>query len=464
MAAIKKRNNKYCVIYSFKDTKGKKKQKWETFRTYPEAVKRKKEIEYKQELGDLIIPDCKTVRELLKEYVDLYGKDKWALSTYEGNVSVINNYILPMIGDRKLKEVNTHFLERYYKELMETPVAENPFNKNKGRKTVGTSVIRDVHKILRSAFRQAVKWDLMEKNPATMADVPKHKGKERKIWDAKTLMYALEVCEDKNLKLAINRSFACSLRMGEMLGLTWDCVDISDEAIREKRAYIYINKEVQRVRKSSLEDLKEKDVIFVFAEESKRCKTVRILKKPKTESSIRRVYIPQSVAGMLVEWKKEQDEIKEILDDEYRDFNLVMATSFGMPRGGDYFRKGLNRLIKEHNLPEIVFHSLRHSSVTYKLKLNGGDIKSVQGDSGHSQVDMITGVYSHIIDEDRRYNAERLEQAFYQKQNMEPRMREAPEQNSLNAPAGVDADMLQKVLSNPETAALLLALAKSMEK
>ena len=48
-----------------------------------------------------------------------------------------------------------------------------------------------------------------------------------------------------------------------------------------------------------------------------------------------------------------------------------------------------------------VFHSLRHSSITYKLKLNGGDMKSVQGDSGHAQVKMVADVYSHIIDEDR---------------------------------------------------------------
>ena len=43
-----------------------------------------------------------------------------------------------------------------------------------------------------------------------------------------------------------------------------------------------------------------------------------------------------------------------------------------------------------------------HTSVTYKLKLNGGDIKAVQGDSGHAQADMVTEVYGHIIDEDRR--------------------------------------------------------------
>ena len=48
----------------------------------------------------------------------------------------------------------------------------------------------------------------------------------------------------------------------------------------------------------------------------------------------------------------------------------------------------------------------------YKLKLNGGDMKSVQGDSGHAQVKMVADVYSHIIDEDRCINAQRLEEAF----------------------------------------------------
>ena len=61
-------------------------------------------------------------------------------------------------------------------------------------------------------------------------------------------------------------------------------------------------------------------------------------------------------------------------------------------------------------------------SVTYKLKLNKGDIKAVQGDSGHSQTDMVTDVYSHIIDEDRKKNAELFEDAFYKKNNLDPNM------------------------------------------
>ncbi len=63
--------------------------------------------------------------------------------------------------------------------------------------------------------------------------------------------------------------------------------------------------------------------------------------------------------------------------------------------------------------PKVVFHSLRHSSTTYKLKLNHGDLKATQGDTGHAQIDMITSVYAHILDEDRKINAQKFESAFY---------------------------------------------------
>ena len=85
-------------------------------------------------------------------------------------------------------------------------------------------------------------------------------------------------------------------------------------------------------------------------------------------------------------------------------YNLVMASTFGLPLGDGAIRGPLKKLIEDYNLPPVVFHSFRHSSVTYKLKLNGGDIKAVQGDSGHAQVNMVTDVYSHILDDDRRKN------------------------------------------------------------
>ena len=303
----------------------------------------------------------------------------------------------------------------------------------------------------------------MEKNPAMYATVPKSEAKKREIWDAPTLFHALEVCEDERLKLAINLAFACSLRIGELLGLTWDCVDISPESIAAGKAYVYVNKELQRVDKSVMKALGKKDVLRVFPELRESNKTVLVLKKPKTATSTRKIFLPKTVAEMLVDWKREQDFTKEALGNEYADFDLVMANGLGMPTEQSRITALFAELIEKNNLPKVVFHSIRHSSITYKLKLNGGDIKSVQGDSGHAQAQMVTDQYSHILDDDRKNNAALFEKAFYSGKGSDSI--ESPAETGSEAKAansGVDPDLLAKILSNPEMAALLTSLAKSL--
>lgn len=145
-----------------------------------------------------------------------------------------------------------------------------------------------------------------------------------------------------------------------------------------------------------------------------------VLKKPKTATSTRKVFLPKTVAEMLVAWKLDQDATIQALGKEYMNFNLVIATPMGMPTEPSVIRKAMKDLIEENNLPPVVFHSLRHSSITYKLKLTGGDIKAVQGDSGHAQAAMVTDQYSHILDENRRTNAQLIEKAFYAGKGSEP--------------------------------------------
>lgn len=214
MASIQKKNNKYCVVYYCKDTDGKRKQKWETYDTKNAAKIRKAEIELKEKKGGIIVSNCKTLADLINEYVELYGKDRWALSTYDGNMSLLKNYILPIIGKTPLTDINTRFLEIYYKTLTKTPSVPD-LNGNVRSEFVSTSVIRDVHKLLKSCFNQAVKWDIMEKNPAFKATVPKHKSEKRVIWDAETFAHALDVCENECLKLCMNLAFAGFLRIGD---------------------------------------------------------------------------------------------------------------------------------------------------------------------------------------------------------------------------------------------------------
>ncbi len=460
MASIVNRRGRYYVVYNYKDTDGKTKQKWETFKTQFEANARKKEVEYKQSTGSLTVKKCKTLNDLLGEYVSLYGKENWSPSTYSANVSMIEHYISPIIGSMKLKDINVHVIERYYQQLLKTKRVSPTMGK-KDEEFCSPNMVREVHKLLRGCFRQAVKWDLMEKNPCQYASLPKSQYKERDIWDAETLFHALEVCDDERLKLCINLSFACSLRIGEILGLTWDCVDISEESIADGSASIYINKELQRVGRDVLKTLENKDVMFIFPSSSSMTATQLVLKTPKTKTSTRKVFLPKTVAEMLVEWKAKQDAAIEMLGDEYQNFNLVVSGPLGMPTESATINTEFQKLIEKNDLPKVVFHSLRHTSITYKLKLNGGDVKAVQGDSGHAQVKMVTDVYSHILDEDRKYNAQKFEEEFYSgKAAAEKPADDAGTAVGIDAQA--NAEMLLKLLSDPETMEMLKKLTQAM--
>ena len=122
--------------------------------------------------------------------------------------------------------------------------------------------------------------------------------------------------------------------------------------------------------------------------------------------------------------------------------------------------KSFEKLREKAGLPKVVFHSLRHSSTTYKLKLNHGDLKATQGDTGHAQVDMITQVYAHILDEDRKINAQKFESAFYA--NPDLRSVRPPEEPKEPAPATLDLEALvEQLRKSPELANTLASLLAS---
>lgn len=303
----------------------------------------------------------------------------------------------------------------------------------------------------------------MGKNPFKLSDaLPKIKYKKRDIWDAETINKALKECRDGKLYVAINLAFACSMREGEILGLTWNNVHITDEDIASDNAYLDIKQELTRASKRALEQLDQKDVYYIFPPLMPNTSTRVVLKKPKTDSSIRRVWIPKTLAYILRDWKTGQDELKEFLGEEYKDFNLVIALANGRPCEGRVLLKSFEELRTRAKLPNVVFHSLRHSSTTYKLKLNHGDIKATQGDTGHAQADMITEVYSHILDEDRKINAQKFEAAFYG--GVDLRKHNPPTENTTNdteepKPAAFDLNaLIQQLQNSPELASTLAQL------
>lgn len=455
MATIRKRNDKYNVVYDYYDNEGNRKQKSDSYKSFAEAKKRKIEIEKEKSDNTFIPPSVQTVEEFLALFVELYGTKKWALSTYEKSNKTISNYIIPYIGKLKVQTLTPLLIERYYADLKKKPSVAN--ESRKSGKTVSTGTIKSVHKILHCAFGIAVKWNIVMSNPLERVEPPKHVYKKREIWTSDMILKALKVCDDPKLAIAIHLSFACSLRLGEVLGLQWNNVHITDKDIAVDNAYIDVVQELCTASTRALEILDSKDVIFEFpcALLKNDRKTKVVLKKPKTESSIRRIWLPKTLALILREWKKEQDAYKEYFGNEYYDYDLVVCLEDGKQCSHSIIRKGFDRITYEAELPKVVFHSLRHSSTTYKLKLNHGDIKATQGDTGHSQADMITDVYSHILDEDRKINAQRFDETFYNDDILS-------KENSERIPNTIDVDLLVGEISkNPELLNQLLDALKA---
>ncbi len=423
MASIIKRNGKYAVVQNYTDQNGKRRQKWETFATKREAQAAKAKLEYAQAAGmSVFVPSAKTVDNLLEEFIANYGTQNWSHGYYNKAQSLIKNYISPYIGKMRLSDLSPRLIENYYHKMLEVNSVLTPMQIGKKKyegKKVSARTVKEIHKLLHSAFKQAERWEMVESNPFDKVMTPKYKEEPREIWELDDLKKALDACHDPILELCINLAFSCSLRLGEILGLTWDCVHISDDLIEKNAAWIFVEKQLQRISAEAAEAIDSGSIRLKFPSTNTKVKTILVLKDPKTRSSVRKIYLPRTVAEMLKERKKQIEIYKNYLGDDYHDYKLVICYENGTPMEGDKIRRFFQKLIKDNNLRPVVFHSLRHSSTTYKLKLSGGDIKAVQGDTGHAEAAMITERYAHILDDDRRINAEKFEEMFYQQKGNE---------------------------------------------
>lgn len=437
----------------------------ERFPTYEAANLRIATIEYEKSIGQLrppvIAPDKNkkpakkfiTVAELMDEYVQLYGLKHWGDSYYSDNCHRIEHYIKPYIGNVPLCDLTTHDLDVYYNSLLEKPAVILKGHKQTGKK-VSPSVIAKIHTVLRAALNQAVAWEYIPKNPAEYATLPDYTPEEVAVWSTEDMQTALSHCDDPILSLAMHLAVGCSLRIGEVLGLTWDCVHITDDSIQDGTANIFINKTLKRCNKEALAKLKRQQVLFTFPEEKKSESTTSlVLKIPKTKSSIRTIYLPQTVALALLDMKAEQDRLKALCEDAYTDFDLVIAQENGRPYEESKIADKLRELIKKLNLPPVVFHSFRHFSTSAKLHISGGDIKSVQGDTGHAQAKMVTDRYGHFEDKNRQVLAQKVDKELFQ-----PCKAPSGEETKKDDPALAAYRLLQ---GNPQMAQMIVAALQS---
>ncbi|MEG0767546.1 MAG: site-specific integrase, partial [Clostridia bacterium] len=201
------------------------------------------------------------------------------------------------LGDQKLRGIRTKAVDDYYHFLLFS--AEPAANAGKPkREKINPSLIHDIHKVLRCAFNQAVKWEYIAKNPFLNATLPEHKEKKRDALTPEQLHRMLEFTDRPDIydyymiHCAMQLAFACSMRGGEVGGAQWDRYDAENHML-------YIDRVVDRVDKTLIDKLPKMEIKFRFPNMFPGTRTVIVLKQPKTEGSIRNVYTPDTVTKKL---------------------------------------------------------------------------------------------------------------------------------------------------------------------
>lgn len=459
MASIIKRGKSYAVVY-YVGTGKKRQQVWESGLSYSAAKSRKAKVELEQINNERqsTSQNDMTVSEFLYEFIDKYGSKKWVASTYDGNTGLLENYVHPYLGDKKLRSIKTKTVDDYY-HFLETE-AEPATNMGKPmRDHITASTIHDIHKVLRCAFNLAVRWEYISKNPFLNATLPEHQEKERAVLTPEQVLKVLKfTCRPEYydyymIHCAILIAIGCTVRGGEIGGLQWNRVNF------EKQLFD-IDRVIDRVSKANMDKLSKMEILFKFPNLYPGTKTTIVLKQPKTEGSVRIVEVPNSVLDALLVLKDMQDKLKQELGQEgYMDYGLVICQANGRPIMTEHLNKRFKDILTEMNdseinPEEIVFHSLRHTSASTKLLLSHGDYNSVKHAGGWANLEMLTRRYgSHSFESDREKLAQKMDNFLDGKDgNVDKTNQTSAAEQALKTLAKANPQLLMEIVKSIQSA------------
>lgn len=364
MASISKRNGKYAVTYyegddrhpvmksgltasqaeKLRDKKNAEEKKWREQRKKAREKAKKQVVKaVSNNAGDN--PTDATLEEYMEEFIEKYGTKHWGDSYYTSSRSRMINYVYPHFGQHKIVDITTQMIDTYYDFLIkECPLVANR-GKQKGSDEGGhvtSAIVRDIHKVLRTAFNQARKWKYIRQNPFNDADLPEHKEEERPAFSPDEFEWILDYTDDPSdyerytIHVALAIQYYCTTRGGEVGGLQWP-----DYNRTEKTLHIY--KALDRVAKKNL-NLPKLIIYYTFPIMNAYNKTVVVLKAPKTEATERFSKLNNLMIEKLDQLKKMQEEmIANIFGDDYQDNQLIIC----QPNGRPIMQEQLNRKFKD---------------------------------------------------------------------------------------------------------------------
>ncbi len=233
--------------------------------------------------------------------------------------------------------------------------------------------IKVLHAILHKAMDQALKWGMVPRNVLDAVETPKIEKKEfRPLTIEETEKFLDAALEDRLYALYV-LAVTCGLRFGELLGLKWEDVDLTERRLT-------VRNQLQWIPGAGPDGKAEPRLI-----------------PPKTAKSRRTIRLPDVAVFALKRHKALQTQERLRAGDLWQDWGLVFTTEIGTPLDKSNVRnRSFYPLLEKARLPRIRFHDLRHTCATLLLT-QGVHPKLVQEQLGHSEISMTLDTYSHII-------------------------------------------------------------------
>jgi integrase len=351
---IRKRGHRWLVVvYHGRDAEGKKRYRWFSHPTRRTAEGHLTQLLAQAQAGDGLPPSRLKLSQFLESWLSDYAEGHVGPTTLAGYRIIVRRHLVPALGHVPLSRLTAQTIQGYLTRMLQS-----------GRSS--TTALHH-YRLLHQALKHAYRWGLIARNPADLVDAPSMRKAPMRVWDEEqTRLFLAEARRSSRFYALYLTAVLTGMRRGELLGLRWRDVDMLLGTISVQQTFYRLGKQ-------------------------------QLFQEPKTQTSRRRVDLPQALVAELAALRKEQQRLSALLGDEYKDHDLVFAQSNGKPlHGGNLSRRDFPAIQKNAKLPRIRFHDLRHCHATQLLRA-GVNPKVVQERLGHATPAFTLAVYSHTL-------------------------------------------------------------------
>jgi integrase len=363
----KRPDGRWVAVVSLGYRDGKRARKYLYGATRREVQEKLTKTLRDQQQGLPIVPDRQTVAEFVEHWLESVARHRIRATTHATYASIIRNHIVPSIGGVRLSRLTPQQVSSLYESLLAKGLAPRS--------------VMYVHAVLRSALKQAVRWNLLVRNPVEAVDPPRAGRSSAQVLSPEQVTQFLEAAKGDDLQALYVLALTTGMRQGELLGLMWSDVELDTAQIR-----------VQRQLTRTVNGLD-------FAE-------------PKTAKGRRTVTLPHIAVDALRQHRAKQAEARLLAGSEWTDIDLVFANQHGRPmERQNVVKRSFQPLLAAAGLPRVRFHDLRHSAATLLLSQDVHP-KVVQERLGHSTISVTMDIYSHVMPSMQRDAADKLDAMF----------------------------------------------------